>query len=384
MGNILKQQNDHVCTLAAVGDIMLHGKIAEMINKTSDPGFPFRKIQHLLKDKDILFGNLETMISKQIQPSPGTPGKYFSLPGTGRMLREMGFDIVNIGHNHLYDWGAEGVELTFKELSEEGIKYGGAVKSKNGEWGPVIVNCPECGKRFGFLFYTSTYNTLDKKNIYMGREPSSKNMRKDLFTIKPEVDIAVVSIHGGACLNYWPSPEMLEYCRQATEFGADIVLGHHPHVINGIERFNNSIIAYALPDSIRPLPLDEDEVYESMKKERYESFILKVLISGNNSLNYSISPCVLDNSLQTRPADADESKNIIGMVDNLSGDIKEGESTKKHFQTIQKDFKSIYFDSLLRAFKKGGLKWLWCRLRTLRPYHLLISFHAMFGRLSRR
>jgi poly-gamma-glutamate synthesis protein (capsule biosynthesis protein) len=377
-------EKEHSCRLLAVGDIMLHGKIAAKIAETNDPLYPFRKIIDTLKDKDILFGNMETMITRDNKPYPGTPAKYFSPPGTARALKETGFDIVNLGHNHLFDWGAEGVETTMKELQNAGIAYAGVGRNYQDAARPAIVTCKTCGRRFGFLCYTATYNTLDKSHSYVGRPPKQEYLRQDIAALQKHADTIIVSIHGGACLNPWPSPEMLNSCRRAIDTGAHIVLGHHAHVMNGIEPYRGGLIAYALPDFVRPLPLDSDEVANGQKIARIESLVLSVCVTGRNEFSSKILPCILDFSLQTWSADETNTEAIKKRVENLSSDIAQGKSSQKHMELATSNFHGIYTASLLREFRRGGIRWFWKRLRTASPYHWSILLSGLLGKLLRK
>ncbi|MFH0922123.1 MAG: CapA family protein [Fibrobacterota bacterium] len=361
----------HFCTLGAVGDIMLHGAIADKIGATSDPLYSFRPVLPILKDCDILFGNLETMVTLERKAWPGTPNRYFSPIGTGKAMAKAGFKVLNIGHNHSYDWGNEGVETTVDELKSAGILFGGLQKKGVSEAQPIIVQC-SCGKRFGFLFYCLTYNTLNTKHGYYAIAPDTGRVKRDIASLSGKADIIVASVHGGTCMNFWPAPDMLKGCRVVSDAGADIVLGHHAHVMNGIEKRGHRLICYALPDFVRPFPFGTDEVTEAMRAPKHESLMVKINISQQSEITHEAIPLVFDDKLQTRPALPDEGAVITSRLEALSRDIASGQSNAKYYAQAQASFKEAYAANLWIAFKRGGIGWLVQRLMTLRPHHLKI------------
>lgn len=378
-------RTDHACRLMAVGDIMLHGRIYEAVERGTDPLSLWSGIAPLLAQADLVFGNLETMVSAAGIPRPGTMGRYRSPAGTGQVLARLGFSFVNIGHNHALDWGAEGVACTTRELDAAGVAWGGIGPAPEAASRPAYVCCPRCGRRFAFVCFTATYNTLDPSLGGTGcAVPPPARLRSLLTRVRNQADVVVVSIHGGACLNPWPSPQMLSWCRGAAAAGADIVLGHHAHISNGLEVRAGRLIAYALPDCIRSFPWESDEAWERMVRPRHDTFILDVHLPPAAPLRWEIIPCILDASLTPRPARGDDAERIQEQIATLSHDITTGRSTAHHYAHASRDFGAIYGASLWRTFRTGGLRWLVRRIITLRPYHLGIVVRALRGQVRSR
>lgn len=375
--------SQHTCSLSAIGDIMLHGKVQDAIDTYGDHLHPWQKVSPSLGNADILFGNLETLITQKSTAEPGTLGRYKSPPGTAKALQSLGFSIVNLGHNHSYDWGPEGVETTIAELDTAGIAWAGIGKSYDDASRPAIVSCPICGRKFGFFCFTGTYNTLDKSHDYVAAPPLPvEELKPRIATLRSQCDLIVVSIHGGACLNPWPSPEMLKWCRDAADAGADVVLGHHAHVMNGIETRGSSLIAYALPDFVRSFPWEPDEAYERMVSDKHDTFILDISIGPDKKIVWNIVPAIVDSACQPYPAPEPDATRIREKLDTLSRDISDGTSTTKHYAHASQDFSQIYGASLWRTFKKGGIPWLVRRVVTLKPYHVAIVVRALRSKIG--
>jgi hypothetical protein len=153
--------------------------------------------------------------------------------------------------------------------------------------------------------------------------------------------------------------------------------------MNGIEIYKNALIAYALPDLIRPVPFADDEITAAMARAQYDSFVLKISVSGDNRTEWEIFPCILDASLQTKPANEEESKLIKSHLNAISKDITAGVSSAKHYDFAGKDFGNIYIRTLMKAFRRGGLRWLIQRIATLKPYHITLVLRGISSVLKR-
>jgi poly-gamma-glutamate capsule biosynthesis protein CapA/YwtB (metallophosphatase superfamily) len=231
---------------------MFHGPMAEYMRANNDPLWGFRPVSAALLEGDVLFGNLETPISRLRRNEPDAPDKYFSPPGIGKALKRLGYDIVNLGHNHIYDFGAEGVETTIRELDEAGLPYIGIGRNADEAARPVIVESPT-GLRFGFLGYTTASTALDSKHAYVACFPDLKRVADDVANLKTRVGAVAVSCHTGSQYNPYPAPETRALARTAIESGASVFVAHHAHAPQGWERIGGGIAFYCLSDFVAPV-----------------------------------------------------------------------------------------------------------------------------------
>ena len=141
---------------------------------------------------DLLFGNFETPISVSRQPAPGAPGKFFSPQGMARVLRDYGFDVVNLAHNHIYDFGTEGVEATIAELEGAGLPHVGIGRDADHAARPVVVTSRN-GVKVGFLAYTTAHNALREQNEYVACFPEPQRVARDVERLAAEVATVIVS-----------------------------------------------------------------------------------------------------------------------------------------------------------------------------------------------
>jgi len=270
-----EQENfdDSEINLFFVGDIMLGRGVEYMINKQGkgDFKFSFLKIASELQKSDILFANLEGPISDR-GVRVGSIYSFRFKPEAIDGLVYGGFDILSLANNHMLDYQRIALEDTMNILKENNIDYVGAGFNKEEAFSLKIKEIKNT--RIGFLAYTN----LGPGNWKAGEKNSgmawiSENdigeIAEDIKKSKKEVDILIISLHAGEEYEENPTSFQTSFAMNCIENGADLVVGHHSHVVQKIERYNDGWIAYSLGNFI----FDQGFSEETMK-----SIILKVAI----------------------------------------------------------------------------------------------------------
>lgn len=360
--------SDHSCILTATGDLMLYGEMAERMRENNDLLWGFRPLAEALVRGDLLFGNFETPISVKQQNEPDSPDKYFSPPGIGYALRELGYDVVNLANNHIYDFGTEGVEATTEELTKAGLPFFGIGRTPEEAARPAIVNSRN-GVKFGFLGYTTANNALDKKHSHVACFPDLERVGKDIMRLKDQVDIVVVSCHTGAQYNPYPAPETRKLARRVIERGASVYLGHHPHVAQGYERISDGLAVYSLGDFVAPIHSEESR----------DTFFIRITLAEAKVEAVEVVPCYISDQCRTVPAQDEHRERIAGRLQVLSNHILDGASDELHFTVARGRFFSQYVKSWIRELRYGGPRVIMRKIMSLRRYHLSLMFHAVFG-----
>jgi len=239
--------------VAAVGDIMMGTTFPEEILPPDDGAALFRSVAPLLSGHDVVFGNLEGPLT-DLSCSPKCPkplrkGRpcfaFRTPPRYVALLAEAGFTAVNVANNHSLDFGMEGLEATLAVLDAAGIDAVG---------GERIAVARAAGKSVavaGFSYSLRTRYVLPLLDIDAARET--------VADLKRGHDLVVVSFHGGAegagALRVADAEEefmgeqrgnVVRFARAAVDAGADLVLGHGPHVPRAIEVYRGKLIAYSL------------------------------------------------------------------------------------------------------------------------------------------
>lgn len=241
--------------IAAVGDVLPHEAVrrsAEAHNvdgadgKTSNHnGYDtlFERARVAFDDADIVFGNLETPIAPV--HNRGTRPFVFNAPIA--MLEAMkwaGFDVVSFANNHAYDQGRDGFVETLGSLESVGLLGAGAGRSMEDAYRPRIVE--EGGMKLCFMAMARLLNSdLQPESasepqlayVVYGKKEVRKYALDAVAAARPGCDFLLVSIHWGTEYTISPASDDRALAKELLDAGADGILGHHPHVLQPLERY---------------------------------------------------------------------------------------------------------------------------------------------------
>ncbi|GAB4507836.1 MAG: CapA family protein [Sulfuricaulis sp.] len=232
--------------IAAVGDIMLGGTATPEMRKYGYD-YPFELTKDILKQAQIVFGNLEGPLTDG--GAAGTVKQYvFRSPPdkVAPALARAGFNVVSLANNHTLDYGPEGLEDTRAALEKAGIRHAGAGRNVTDARQPVYMMAN--GTTVAFLAYSLTFPEEfwagpDKPGTAFGHE---KHVRADVATARQTADVVVVSFHWGQEGKTELRDYQTQLARAAIDSGASAVLGHHPHILQGVEHYKHGVILYSL------------------------------------------------------------------------------------------------------------------------------------------
>jgi len=259
--------------LVFVGDVMFDRGVEYSINKNGggDFKYPLLKVGDYLKNADLLFGNLESVISDKGY-NVGSIYSFRADPQAIDALTYGDFDVVSLANNHMFDYTTLALKDTMDRLTENNIAYVGAGINEQEAFSLKVLE-PK-GLRVGFLAYTN----LGSSNWRAGENSSGiawisdsdlENIESAIKTAKEKVDLLVVSCHSGDEYALEPNLFQKEFYRAFIDAGADLVIGHHPHVIESVEQYKNGYIAYSLGNFV----FDQSFSEETMKGLLLEVFI---------------------------------------------------------------------------------------------------------------
>lgn len=216
---------------------------------------PFKNVLPVLAEGDIVFGNLETVLSDyNLNPEDLSS---WEMRGTSRdvfVLKETGFNVINIANNHIMQHGKKAFFETVNTLRKYGIEVVGLAEENSKHSKPVIMNLNNYN--VGFLGYAFEEDIYGNRKIEYAFGPSC-DIEEDIKRLKPKVQMVIVSCHWGLEFMTEPSPNTILLGRNLIEWGADIVLGHHPHVLQGFEYYKNGIIIYSMGNFLFDMIWDE-------------------------------------------------------------------------------------------------------------------------------
>lgn len=222
-----------------VGQVLLKGKI----------DYPFEKFDNVLTRGEIIFANLECPVTDQHgeTQNPKSNIVFCAPPEAAKTLRNSGISVVSTANNHAYDYGRKGIRETIQFLNQDSIPFIGTVSDSGSGFTPVILDRHNI--RIGFLAYTQTVNI---RGAWAGMISlfDSARVQREIDTLKTKVDFVIVSYHGGDEYKDVPGKSAEGHFRFIAECGADIVLGHHPHVPQGVQEYHGSLIFYSLGNAV--------------------------------------------------------------------------------------------------------------------------------------
>ncbi len=251
MEMLKKAEEVRAVNLILVGDIMLSrlvGKKMELLNNFT---FPFLKISDILQSVDLVFGNLEGPISS----GGKNQGSIYSFRASPRVVEGLSFAnfrVLSLANNHIWDYGKAALLDTLKILRENNILSVGV--GENFDKANELVIKEIRGNKIGFLAYTDlSSNSLEAGEGYPGiSDFDLKKVIKKISEIKASstIDIIFVSLHWGEEYAGVVKEKQREIAKDLIDAGADVIIGHHPHVVQEFEEYKNGLIFYSLGNFI--------------------------------------------------------------------------------------------------------------------------------------
>lgn len=227
--------------ITAVGDILLHNTVS-LSCKAEDGSFDFSplfdNVRPLISGSDIGFVNQEVMLTGEVKNYP-----RFAAPAeVADALIGAGFNVVNLATNHTMDQGESGLEACLDNIHERNFDAVlGAFRTEEEANAPILLE--KQGITFGFLSYTYGLNGLPApgdswKVNNLSETDNQANIRRitaDMEAIRPLCDYLIVSMHWGAEYTHSPTSTQLSQAQLLCDLGADLIIGHHPHVLQPLE-----------------------------------------------------------------------------------------------------------------------------------------------------
>lgn len=305
-------------TLAASGDVMLGRRVAEAMARDG-AFYPFAEVAPLLRSADITFGNLESSLSEGGTPLPGKGIWLRGSPRGAGALREAGYDVLSVANNHILDYDDPAFLDTLDYLRQQGIAPVGGGANLEEAVRPVIREVK--GQRVAFLaatemadiFWSWDYpRTFEAKPDRPGVfRLDSDRLSEAVSSLQGEADLIVVSLHWGTEYSDYATEAQRETAHRLVEAGANLIIGHHPHCLQGVEIYRGSLIAYSLGNF----------VYDKQRLPKcQEGLLLKASFQGPLLKKVHIYPVVIEKE-QPRLADGEAADAVLRRTAELSREL---------------------------------------------------------------
>lgn len=304
-------------TLSAVGDCTLGGDFGHASEERFDqmlrgadgePDYTYnmRNVAEIFAADDVTIANLEVVLTDSTSYKKKDASVAFYMRGKPEyveILTSSSIEVVNVANNHAKDFGTGGLEDTLRVLDEAGVAYCGF-----GNRSVLEIK----GVRVGFVGVYSWSNNEDTIKAAI------RDLRED-----KQCDLVIASCHWGEERDYTPTSGQKKMARWMVEGGADLVLGHHSHVVNGIEVMDGVNVVYSLGNFCfggNTNPADKDTfIYQhtfTLDPETHE-----ILSSEGTVIPCSISSVSDTNDYQPTPLSGAEAERVLEKIASYSEDF---------------------------------------------------------------
>lgn len=234
------KNNIKVAQIVANGDILYHDVLYWSARENNgnynfDPYFEY--VRDRISGADLAIGDYEGTISDRHNLS-GYP--LFNAPKeAAQSMKNIGYDVVDLAHNHILDTELYGLQNTYKQFNDLGLTPIGVYVDNSREESDIVVKEVN-GIKIAFLAYAYGFNGLESNisqeqyNYYMS-DLNEEKMKKEIETAEKIADITVIMPQMGVEYSIYPTDEQKELYRKMIDWGADVVLGGHPHVVQPAE-----------------------------------------------------------------------------------------------------------------------------------------------------
>jgi hypothetical protein len=354
--DMIAQTLENPLRFGFLGDLLLGGEFITYAKKNKIAFLkPFEQISQDLKNCDIIFFNLEGPIFQGLNKRSDVTSILSNNLAIIDFLTGHKLCVLNLANNHIMDYGVEGLNHTLSLLNKNNLNYVGAGNNETEANRERVIQCK--GKRISFVSYTSNQGHV--RSIIAGpKRPGCATFQnldgavKQIQELKQKTDIVCVSIHWGYEYFQYPSPSQIETAHLLVDAGANFIIGHHPHVIQGIEKYKNSLIIYSLGNFFFPPFRARSGRIQHQKKISREYMIVRSEITKDAEINYDFIGGMVNRKYLLIPFNEKEQRNFCLKIKELSSQF-DGNNYEKFWSRYEQNrIKELIKESLYEAFNK--------------------------------
>lgn len=296
-------------TIAFVGDVMMQREVEQAMAEIS-VGHPLERALPLFEGADLVVANMEMAIT-----DVGVPlDKTYQFALAPRLVGGLTpFWAVSLANNHATDYGLVGLNRTLDVLDQAGIAWFGAGRSEAEARGG-IVGRHEDTPSIGYLGYNDIGDVVPAQGTLGGVATASvEAITEDVRRMRAgNVDFVVVTLHAGTEYSHEVTEHQRELAHAAIDAGADLVVGHHPHVLQEVEQYEGGLILYSLGNFV--FDLDADDL-ETLGEGPFQSVVALVTFEAGQPPRLELRPARIDvDENRPRPATDEEAAAILALL----------------------------------------------------------------------
>jgi poly-gamma-glutamate capsule biosynthesis protein CapA/YwtB (metallophosphatase superfamily) len=300
-------------TLAAVGDILLDRGVARQIDRHGG-AHPLARVADVLRGAEISFGNLEGPLSRAGERA----NKVYSFRAAPELAAELGaagLRVLSLANNHTLDCGRDALVETTRHLARANVLGCGAGRDAAEAERATVVEARGIRVAFVCLNDLLLETSVLREDAPTVAFASEESIRRAVAAARRQAHVTVVSLHWGVEFASRPRPRQERLARVALASGADLVLGHHPHVLQGLRLVSRGasrpqLVAYSLGNF----------VFDQRETARRQSVVLRCRFDRSGLLGARVDPVEIDEA-QPRWAEGSERVAILARLAELSREL---------------------------------------------------------------
>ena len=249
VNSVVEEQKEKRMSLIAVGDVLIHESVykdALQSDGSYDFHNMFTEVESIINKYDLKFCNQESIIGGSTLGISGYPS-FNSPDEIGDELVNLGFNLVSLANNHTLDKGEDAVLYSNSYWKSKNIITAGTYSSI--EERNKINIYEQNGIKYAFLAYTTLSNATVKKD-YLLNMYSADKVKNDIDAVKDQVDVIIVSMHWGVEDTNTPTDSQRQIAEYLSSLGVNLIIGHHPHVVQPVEYVGDTLVIYSLGNFI--------------------------------------------------------------------------------------------------------------------------------------
>jgi hypothetical protein len=354
--------------IAAVGDV---GVIGAVRARARARGFDsvFAALAPRFHEADLAFANLEFPVAEPAWVRPGRAAEFHHDAETVGALARAGVKVVSLANNHMMDYGVEGLKRTLQTCATAGVQTVGAGMDLERASRPARWTLR--GMRVVMLGYAATGTDRSREDEPGVAPLDPERVAADLQRWRSEADLLVVSVHWGSMYVDYPPARVLELARSLAE-GADLVLGHHPHVVQGASRTGRHLTVFSMGDICFDAKAGDFEASIASEKRR-ESGVFEVLWADEPGLD--VWPLKLDDDGVPFASGAEQARAQAERLRRLSDGLIDAETRFR--EECAPKLLRYELESLVQHLRSGRLDRVARLLGGVRPRHLRTLWEAI-------
>lgn len=279
--------------------------VGSMIAKYG-PHFPFEHCREVLEGSDVVIGNLEVVLSRfDVNADPFASTHLRAQPEAIEGLVAAGFSALNLANNHIMQHGRIAVHETVALLRARKIAFTGILDNEAGIENFCLLE--RNGVRAGLLGYNFRPEQY-KQPVRIDVPGDRDTICRDIEAVRNKVDFLVLSLHWGEEFIQRPSGEQVRLGRSLVDAGAHVLLGHHPHILQGVEKYRGRVIAYSLGNF----------VFDLWQERLRKSMILKMTLDDPDDIRFEITPVFSNRKWQPVPLRGEKAAGMLKEIEALT------------------------------------------------------------------